>query len=395
MKSAGIICEYDPFHKGHYRQIEMLRERGFDTVVCLMSGNSTQRGCFACADKYTRAHAATVSGADIVLELPYPYSSASSEYFASAGVYILDRLGVDEINFGSECGDTELLKRAAKTVSSDAFNSLYISLAEKNKTKGALALYCEAYKTLTGDDFPTSSNDLLGIAYMTAAEKLSCKAELRAVKREGSSFSDTELREDEYPSATGIRELFLQGNYEKAFSFSTEGCANIYRDALERGSFPTDVKKLESAILSYFRLAPTGAFESFAECSGGLSNRIVKASDAARDLDGLFSLCATKKYTDARIRRAILFAMTGVLTEDLKALPRYTVVLSFNGKGREFLSDSRKSRGIEVVTRQTDAPECRQKELTQKLDALFTLTLPKVCASDEFSYRFPKICEND
>ena len=89
MKIAGIICEYDPFHKGHFHQIEMLRARGFDTVICLMSGNATQRGAFACADKYTRAYAATCAGADLVLELPYPYSSSAAEYFAAAGVAIL------------------------------------------------------------------------------------------------------------------------------------------------------------------------------------------------------------------------------------------------------------------------------------------------------------------
>lgn len=38
MAVTGILCEYNPFHKGHAKQIRYLKDRG-DTVVCLMSGD--------------------------------------------------------------------------------------------------------------------------------------------------------------------------------------------------------------------------------------------------------------------------------------------------------------------------------------------------------------------
>ena len=395
MKIAGIICEYDPFHKGHFHQIEMLRARGFDTVICLMSGNATQRGAFACADKYTRAYAASCAGADLVLELPYPYSSASAEFFATAGVYILDSIGVDEINFGSECGDIELLRSAARVISSSDFEKVYREISNADKTKGAFTLMCEAYKSLTGENFPSSSNDILAMSYLAAAEKIGCRAELYAVKREGSDFTQTELSENEYPSATGIRRLFASNEYEKAFSFMPEKSVGAYKEALLQESFPTDVRSLESAILSFFRLASQNSLEGFAESGGGLANRICKCACASTSLDTLFSLCATKRYTDARIRRAILYCMTGVTEEDIRSLPEYTTLLAIGKNGREFLAKNRKSGDFNIVTKPSVAPECRQKELSDKLDALFTLTMKKARPSNEFLRAFPKISKND
>ena len=84
MRTAGIICEYNPFHTGHKRQIDILRDMGYDCIVCVMSGNYTERGELAIFDKYTRAESAILGGADVVLELPFPYSSFSAEGFANA-----------------------------------------------------------------------------------------------------------------------------------------------------------------------------------------------------------------------------------------------------------------------------------------------------------------------
>ena len=72
MRTAGIICEYNPFHRGHRFQLQKTRtELGADTgIICLMSGNYVQRGEPAIFDKWSRAAAAVEQGADLVLELP-------------------------------------------------------------------------------------------------------------------------------------------------------------------------------------------------------------------------------------------------------------------------------------------------------------------------------------
>ncbi|MBQ3027456.1 MAG: nucleotidyltransferase family protein, partial [Lachnospiraceae bacterium] len=104
MKAAGIIVEYNPFHKGHeYHIAETRRVTGADFVVAVMSGNFTQRGIPACFDKFTRAECALACGADVVLELPFCYATGSAEYFAEGAVMILDKLGcVDSLCFGTE-----------------------------------------------------------------------------------------------------------------------------------------------------------------------------------------------------------------------------------------------------------------------------------------------------
>ena len=120
MKITGIICEYDPFHNGHAYLLRQARANS-DVVVCVMGGNFTQRGSMAMADKYTRAEAALRGGADLVLELPYPFCSASAEYFASAGVDILSSIGAERICFGSERGDVQELMRVAELANFEAF----------------------------------------------------------------------------------------------------------------------------------------------------------------------------------------------------------------------------------------------------------------------------------
>ena len=116
MAVAGIIAEYNPFHRGHAWQIQEVRRRlGADTaVVACMSGNFVQRGDFAILAKHPRAEAALAGGVDLVLELPTPWSAATAERFAWGAVFILSALGcVDTLAFGSECGELPPLERCA------------------------------------------------------------------------------------------------------------------------------------------------------------------------------------------------------------------------------------------------------------------------------------------
>ena len=109
MKTAGIIAEYNPFHLGHKYLMDELRiVTDAERIVVVMSGNSVQRGDFAIVDKFERAREAVLSGADLVLEMPFCYCSQSAEYFAQGGTSILHNLGfVDYICYGSEHNDTE------------------------------------------------------------------------------------------------------------------------------------------------------------------------------------------------------------------------------------------------------------------------------------------------
>ena len=115
MLTAGVICEFDPFHNGHRKLLDELRGTyGADRIVCVMSGDFTQRGLPAGWDKFDRARAAVSCGADLVLELPFAYSVSSADLFARGGIRILKGLScIDILGFGSESGDTGALENAA------------------------------------------------------------------------------------------------------------------------------------------------------------------------------------------------------------------------------------------------------------------------------------------
>ena len=191
MKSVGIICECNPFHSGHRYLIEQARMHGADCIVCVMSGYFTQRGEAAIADPYARARALLKGGADLVLELPYPYSSASAEFFASAGVSILSRLSVDELWFGSECGDIGLLSRGAEIAMSDEFLQRYGQSTAG--TGGTAQAYFDCLCEQLGKTVELSSNDILGIAYLCAVKRQCASVKPITVKRLGSAYLEREL----------------------------------------------------------------------------------------------------------------------------------------------------------------------------------------------------------
>lgn len=115
MKVNGIVAEYNPFHNGHKYQMALSKQlTGADFTIVVMSGNFVQRGAPALVNKHLRAEMALRCGADLVLELPALYATASSEYFAAGSVALLDKLGVvSHLCFGSECGDAAALEKLA------------------------------------------------------------------------------------------------------------------------------------------------------------------------------------------------------------------------------------------------------------------------------------------
>ena len=115
MRVCGVICEYNPFHKGHEYHLAQARAKAeADYVVCVMSGAITQRGVFARHDKWTRAKTALTCGADLVIELPARFSCAPAPDFARGGVKTLSGLGViTHLSFGCEREALPYLSAAA------------------------------------------------------------------------------------------------------------------------------------------------------------------------------------------------------------------------------------------------------------------------------------------
>ena len=378
MSAFGIVSEFNPFHSGHAYLFEKARESGADKIVCVMSSNAVQRGELAIADKYTRARAALECGADLVLELPYPWCSASAEFFSEAAVYVASFF-CDTLFFGSENGSAEELLDAARICESDEFIEKYkqrVSSGEGAATVFASLLEQQGSSTL-------GSNDLLGVSYIRSVLRNKYGMDIRTTKRLGAAYNDNVVTEGELPSASAVRSLMESGELKKAIECLPVASASILAEAAERGETASNTTMLDAALM-YFRLHGGEDFSGIAECGGGLANRICAAARDAKSGAELAELVKTKAYTNARIKRAMLYCMTGVGEEMMRARPEYTTLLAANEKGRELLSKNRRDGGITVVTKPADAPqESEQYKTSSKLDAIFTFALEsKKSASD-------------
>lgn len=380
MKKIGIVCEYNPLHTGHATLLRQAREMG-DAVVCVMSGNLVQRGEAAIADKYARAEAAIASGADLVLELPFPYAMSGASFFAKGGVSTLASVGVDTLTFGSECGDVSLLARAASALDEAPAETA-------DKTRGSAVSHFERLSALT-DGVTFSSNDILGIEYIRAIRAHGFSMTPVTIKRLGDSYRDTALGASEYASATAIRNAVFSGNAKEADRYLPTATREILAREQEAGSVPAALGNLERAILFFWRTADPAVLSTLAELGGGLAERLSWVAAKASTLGELYALAATKKYTDAHIRRAILYGMLGVRWEDLEATPAYTNLLAANKTGCETLATLRRGeQAVPILTKPSDIdvlcvkyPERegalrRAYDLSARADALYSLALP-------------------
>ena len=379
MSDFGIICEFNPFHNGHARLFSEARKNGGERIVCVMSGNAVQRGELAAFDKYIRAEAALKCGADLVIELPFPWCAASAEYFSRAGIYLLSRF-CDGVIFGSECGDVDRLKVIADRAASAEFREEY-----RRRTEGGERPAEAYFEMLKGScDGDISSNDLLGIEYIRAAAECAPNMNFATVKRDGAAYNGKELSKGENPSATALRRIWLEGGFEDSAEYMPKEAFYCFEKAYYDGQM-TDIYQLSRAILAYFRLADPSSFASFADNEGGISNRICAVAHEAASLEEMMQLLYTKRYTDAKLRRAMLFAACGIDRELLSSDPEYTTVLAANDKGREILSSVRKSCDVKIVTKPADAPSnSAQYFAAQRLDAIFTLAKMNTAKSGEY-----------
>lgn len=363
----GIICEYNPFHNGHLHQIKEIRKISDEPIICVMSGSFTQRGEAAITDKYTRARMALLCGADLVLELPVPYCFSSAEYFARAGVRILDSVGVNALCFGSECADGERLYRIAKAAASDAFREKCRELA---KGEGTAEGYFELLAQESGEK-NLSSNDILGVEYCKAIISTASSMQVLPIKRNGAEYAEKNLTPGENPSATALRECILHSELEKISEFVPQTTLDILRSA-EIAS----LNNASDAILLGLRLLPGSTTDAVRDA--GLVNRIRDTARATTNYDLLMREVGTKKYTRSALNRAVLYLVLGVTQKDLDAFPAYTTLLGANAKGREYLAKVRKnSMPIPVITKPADAYALcgaeRQIELCERVESLYTL----------------------
>ena len=385
MKIVGLITEYNPFHAGHLYHMQQARElTGADYCVVLMSGSFVQRGEPAIFDKYRRTKAALLAGADLVLEMPVAFSTASAHEFAAYGVALLSAIGVDAVVFGSECGQIEILKQAAYALNHESAEF------QERLRKGLKAglTYPQARAKALGEtqaggtrvenveDFHTntdvsnshiwssilnSPNNILGIEYLRAAEDLHSPMEFYTISREGSGYHEDTLADANFPSASAIRGIIRNSlSKDKDLLDILASHLPAVTHPAYTGAVPVFVDDF-SELLNAAVLQLQATF-SIADLSPELAARLAKPPYFPLSFEERIQALKTRQLTYTRVSRALLHLVLGMREEDIsrwkdEGYALYARILGFRRQSSPLLSCLHKKSSIPLITKMADAAQ--------------------------------------
>ena len=368
MEITGIICEYNPLHLGHQKQLDIIKaEKGENSgIVCIMSGNFVQRGAPAILDKGLRAKAAIMCGADLVLELPVTAALSSAEGFAAEGVRLLAPF-CDNLCFGAETADADaLLKTAEALLSPDFPPALRTELDKGLSFPSARQAALESLGIDGG--LLTSPNNILAVEYCKAILSQNTATKAFPILRQG-SYHDT-TADAENPSATAIRALMAQdGNW---LDYVPDQVKPVFNNAVLHTK-----KSGERAMLARLRTMTDDEFEAVPFGSEGLWRKLMHAARSEATVTEIALAVKSKRYTRSRIDRMMICAFLGLSQEQLNTPAPYARVLAFNDKGREILKNARLHGHYPNIGEKIDHPYQEIENRCGDLYALFACGSPE------------------
>ena len=344
METAGIVAEYNPFHRGHAWHIAETRRRlgGDAPVVCVMSGHWVQRGECALADKWLRAALALDRGADLVVELPTPWAMASAESFARGAVSLLAATGVvDVLSFGSETGELAPLEAAAAALDAPDY---------PERLRAALGRglsFPAARQEAAGAACLSAPNNNLGVEYLRSLRALGSTIRPLTVPRQGAGHDGPAA--GGFASASELRRLLRAGRGEEAAPYLTAPWSGEL----------ADMQHIERAVLARLRTMGEGDWAALPDGGGaeGLPSRLAKAAREAVSLEDFYTRAKTRRYTHARLRRLALAAFLGLRAAERPAAPPYVRVLGLGGRGRALLRRMKDTCPLPVIVKPAQARE--------------------------------------
>lgn len=363
MKIVGLITEYNPFHAGHLYHMQRARElTGADYCVVLMSGSFVQRGEPAIFDKYRRTKAALLAGADLVLEMPVAFSTASAHEFAAYGVALLSAIGVDAAVFGSECGQIEILKQAAYALNHE---SAEFQERLRKGLKAGLTYPQARAKALEMEDtwasVLSSPNNILGIEYLRAAEDLHSPMEFYTISRKGSGYHEDTLADANFPSASAIRGIIRNSlSKDKDLLDILASHLPAVTHPAYTGAVPVFVDDF-SELLNAAVLQMQATF-SIADLSPELAARLAKPPYFPLSFEERIQALKTRQLTYTRVSRALLHLVLGMREEDIsrwkdEGYALYARILGFRRQSSPLLSCLHKKSSIPLITKMADAAQ--------------------------------------
>ena len=399
MTICAVICELNPFHNGHeYLLREAKRLTEADYIVAIMSGDYVQRGLPAICDKYTRTRMALLGGADLVIELPVIYATASAEYFANGSVSLIDSLKcVDFLCFGSECGDINSLNRyvqkyiqhgrEAHIISGNKYRDDFEQQVAEYLKNGDS--YVKAYSKVLG--YTLGSNDMLAINYIKSLMLMDSPIEAIAVRRRGSSYLDDSNEAD---SATAIRKKIKSGAYIEdkvpEYSYKCLEEAKYENYPIELNDFSVQLYTRIDTILKNEKRG-MDRLTNYMDVSMNLEGRIKSNIGDFISYEDFVEKIHSKEYTKSRVQRALLHILLDIRKDDyeseaLKCNALYARILGFRQKSTELISVIKENAIIPVVSKAREASRLLDDEALKCFEQdIMAANMYEQCCSFKFS----------
>ncbi|MBM6618567.1 nucleotidyltransferase [Bacillus suaedaesalsae] len=392
MKSAGVIVEYNPFHNGHLYHLQQTKEvTRADVVVAVMSGYFLQRGEPALLSKWARTKMALSSGVDIVVELPYAFSTQKAELFANGAISILEAMNVDEVCFGSESGNISsfLATLSAMEENKAAFDVLVQKYSrEGNSYPKAASL---AYRALNIPDATVDlsrPNNILGYHYVKAIADQKARIKPITITRTGANYHDEHFQSPSIASATSIRKAL----------FSNEGTLQDILNYVPEATYTSlfDYKKVMGQLHDweqYFSLlkykvltTDLNVLASLYEIEEGLEHRIVSSIKEATSYHEFMENLKTKRYTWTRLQRACTHILTHTKKDVMKRVTAdhkssYIRLLGMSQNGRAYLQKYKKELPLPLLTKLTSQSN-EMQQLDIRAATTYGMVLPEPIRSE-------------
>lgn len=336
--AVGVIAEYNPFHNGHMYHLKKIKEMfPNEEIVAVISSSFTQRGEPSIINKWDKTDICLKAGIDLVIELPYVFSTESADYFSYGALTILEKLGVDKFVFGSETNDIDIFKKIVDIqLNNEDFDKLVkIYLKFGNNYPTALSL---ALKDLDGEVL-TLPNDLLGISYVKIIKENNYKIKPFCIKRT-SDYNSLSI-DNNISSATAIR---------KALEENKDVSSLVPDFVLEKFSelhFKEDYFKF----LKY-KIMLDDNLERYQTVDEGLGFKLKKEIISSTSYDELIEKIKSKRYTQNRINRMLNHILCNFTKEKKSKCQdlEYIRILGFNDKGQIFINKNKKKCDLPIIS---------------------------------------------
>lgn len=338
--NIGIICEYSPFHNGHMYHINKIKELYPESnIILVMSSSFLQRGEISVLDKWDKTDIALSMGVDIVIELPYIFSSQSADIFAKGSIEILKNMNVERLIFGSEINDIEKLTKIANL----QINNKEFDNKVKEKLETGISYPLAISKTT--EEFLnfsiTNPNDLLGVSYIKEIIKQKASIIPECIQRTN-DFHNKKLT-NSITSATSIREGIKNNKNIKKY------VPKITYDYLKENKYLTD------DLFSYIKykiISCKDNLSTYNTVDEGIESRILKYIYNSNNLEELINNIKTKRYTYNKIQRMLMHILCDFTKEEAKKYKsnEYIRILGFSKQGRKYLNTVKKESKLPIIT---------------------------------------------